>query len=137
MLEGADNPQVRPRIPAPGEVISLFTEAFGHRARLAQLELGEARDHLTVSGVLAAIAVIMGLLAGLAITLVFAALVWDSPHRTAWLLGLCGIYLTVTVAVGFILARRLRLWRPLAETKFQLDQDGDTVTRIVRSFRQP
>lgn len=137
MLEGADNPDVRPRIPPPGEVISLFTEAVGHRARLARLELGEARDHVTMSGVLAGIAAVMGLLSGLAITLVFAALVWESPQRTAWLVGLCGVYLAATAGVGFALFRRLRRWRPLAETKFQLDQDGDTLTRIVRSFRQP
>lgn len=135
MFEGADKPELRPRIPPPGEVISLFTDAVGHRAQLAQLELGEARDHVMWSGIIAAAAGVMGLLTGIALTLLFAALVWDTEHRVAWMAGLCALYAALAGGAGFLLFRRLRQWRPMAETKFQLDQDGDTFARLVRDFR--
>jgi uncharacterized membrane protein YqjE len=135
MFEGAEKTELRPRIPPPGEVISLFAEAVGHRAQLAQLELGEARDHVLWSGLIAAAAGVMGLLTGMALTLLFAALVWESEHRIAWMVGLCAAYALLAAGAGFLLFRRLRQWRPMAETKFQLDQDGDTFARLVRDFR--
>lgn len=135
MPEGAPTTDVRPRIPAPGEVLHLFSEAAGHRAQLAQLELGEARDHALVSAILAAAAGILTLLAGLALTLLAAALVWDSVHRHWWLAGLGVLYLILAGSIGYALYRRLQRWHPLAETKFQLDQDGACLARILRTFR--
>lgn len=136
MPEAASSSDVRPRIPAPGEVVSLLSEAAGHRLDLAQLELSEARDHALVSGLLAAVATVLGLLAGLAITLLIAALLWETEHRNWWLAGLCLLYLAISLGAGCALMRRLRQWRPLAETKFQLDQDGQCLNRIMNSFRR-
>ncbi|HYC70079.1 MAG TPA: phage holin family protein [Opitutaceae bacterium] len=135
MSEGAPNIEVRPRIPTPGEILSLFSEAFGHRAQLAQLELGEARDHVVGSAVLAAAATVLGLLTGVSITLLVAALVWESEHRAWWIGGLCLLYCALAGAAAYLLRRRLRQWRPLAETQFQLNQDGACVSRILRTFR--
>jgi uncharacterized membrane protein YqjE len=126
-------PAPRPQLPAPGVALALFTESVAHRAELAALELAEARDHAFGSTLLAGAAGTLVLCTGFAFTLLVAGLVWDDPHRGWWLGGLCTVYLAATLATGFILARRLRAWRPLGDTHVQLQRDYQCLSNLLKS----
>ena len=123
----------RSKLPAPGVAFSLFSESVAHRAELASVEVIEARDHALVSTLLAAGTVTLALFTGFAITLLLASLVWDSPHRVWWLVGLCVLYLGAAVLTGFSLVKRLRSWRPLSETQTQLQEDFQCLSKLIKS----
>lgn len=133
LLSALTDPKPRSRLPAPGVAFSLFSESVSHRAELASVEVGEARDHAMVSTLLAVGTVVLALFTGFAITLLFASLVWDSPHRVWWLTGLCAIYLGSAFLTGFTLVKRLRTWRPLSETTSQLNQDFQCLSQLIKS----
>jgi uncharacterized membrane protein YqjE len=133
LLSALTNPKPRPRMPAPGVAFSLFSESVAHRAELASVEVGEARDHALVSTLLAAGTVVLALFTGFAVTLLLASLVWDSPHRVWWLTGLCAIYLGSAFLTGFALVKRLRTWRPLSETTSQLHEDFQCLSQLIKS----
>jgi uncharacterized membrane protein YqjE len=113
--------------------LSLFTESVAHRTELARLELEEARDHACGSTLLAVAAGALVLFTGFAFTLLVASAVWDDPHRGWWLGGLCAAYLSAALAAGFVLAHRLRTWRPLGETQQQLQQDCQCLNQLIKS----
>lgn len=123
----------RPQFPAPGVAFSILSESASHRAELASLELGEARDHALVSTLLAAGTAALGLITGMAITLFFASLVWDGPHRIAWMVGICVVYLALTAGLAFALVRRLRSWHPLEEVQSQLQEDIQCLSKLIKS----
>jgi uncharacterized membrane protein YqjE len=129
-----DSIESRPRVPSLGTVVRLFTEALGNRADLAALELEETRTEASVSAVLVAAVLALVHFAGFAFTLTVAAVVWDSPHRTAWLAGLGAVYLVAGTIVAGLLWRRLRAWRPFAETKSQLKQDHQCLKELSKSI---
>ena len=133
LLSSLTNPKPRPRLPAPGAAFSLFSESVAHRAELASVEVGEARDHALVSTLLAASTVVLALFTGFAITLLLASLVWDSPHRVWWLIGLCAIYLGAAILTGLSLVKRLRTWRPMSETSSQLHEDFQCLSQLIKS----
>lgn len=120
-------------MPAPGVAFSLLSESVSHRAELASVEVGEARDHALVSTLLAVGTVILALFTGFAITLLLASLVWDSPHRVWWLSGLCVLYLGSAFLTGFALVKRLRTWRPMSETTTQLQEDFQCLSQLIKS----
>ena len=72
--------------------------------------------------------------AGFAFTLMVASVVWDSPHRSAWLAGLGGVYLVAGAIVAGLLWRRLRAWQPFAETKSQIKQDHQCLKELSKSI---
>lgn len=127
-------PSGRPQLPAAGVALGLFSESVAHRAKLATLELGEAREHVAVSTLLAGAAGVLALLTGFALTLLVAGLVWDLPSRPWWLGGLTAVYLTAACTAGFWFARRLRAWRPLGETQAQLQQDYQCLSHLIKSI---
>jgi len=133
LLSALTNPKPRARLPAPGVAFSLFSESVAHRAELAAVEVGEARDHALISTLLAAGTVVLALFTGFAITLLFASLVWESPHRVWWLTGLCVVYLASAFFTGFTLVKRLRTWRPLSETSTQLHEDFQCLSQLIKS----
>src|SRR5258708_7853110 len=107
--------RTQPRIPPLGETATLLNEALSHRAELTAIELDEARSHVQVSAMLGGICALLGLLGGVAFTLIVTAVVWDNPHRGWWLAGLCAVYLAGATTAGLLLRNRLRAWRPFAE----------------------
>lgn len=120
-------------MPAPGVAFSLFSESVAHRAELASVEVGEARDHALVSTLLAVGTVVLALFTGFAITLLLASLVWDSPHRIWWLTGLCLTYLASAFLTGLALVKRIRTWRPMSETTSQLQEDFQCLSQLIKS----
>jgi len=126
-------PARRPEFPAPGVALGLLSESAAHRAELAALELGEARDHALGSTLLAGAAGALMLCTGFAVTLLLASLVWDDPHRGWWLGGLSTAYLGATVAAGIRLQRRLRDWQPLHEIRRQLREDHQCLSQLLKS----
>jgi uncharacterized membrane protein YqjE len=113
--------------------LGLFSESAAHRAELAALELDEAREHVAGSGLLAGLVAVLTLFAGFAFTLLVASLVWDLPSRGWWLGGLCCLYVAAAVTAAFLLARRLRDWRPLGEIQTQLQQDYQCLSQLIKS----
>lgn len=126
-------PPPRPQLPALGEALVLFAESVAHRAELAGLEIGEARDHAFVSTVMAGFAGAFVLFTGFAFTFLVAGLVWDGPHRAVWLGALSILYLAGAVVAAVLLRRRLRTWRPLGETHLQLKQDYQCLSSLIKS----
>lgn len=122
----------RPRLPPLGAVFSLLCEAAGNRAELAGLELREAREHLVRSLVIGAFVAGFFLMSGMALTLLLAALAWNTPNREWWLAAILGFDVLVTATLFFILMRRLRDWAPLAETQHQLQRDQQCLTALLR-----
>lgn len=104
-----------------------------HRTELATIELAEARGHAQTSALLLGACAILCLFAGFTFTLTVAALVWDSPHRGAWLAGLCAGYLLGAAGAALGLRRRLQLWAPFAELRTQLQQDYHCLSRLIKS----
>jgi uncharacterized membrane protein YqjE len=94
-----------------------------HRGELAGLELREARAHVAGTLAAAGIAATLGLLGGIAGTFAIAAAVWDSPNR-GLILGLLTLaYFAAAGALAWWAVRRLKVWRPFAETIYQLRED--------------
>ncbi len=133
LLSSLISTKPRPQLPAPGVVFSLLGESLDHRRELTSLEVGEARDHALVSTLLAAGTAAFILLTGLAVTLLVASIVWDSPHRVAWMVGVCAIYGGSAIWTGSILVNRLRTWQPLKETQSQLEQDFQCLSKLIKS----
>ncbi len=124
----------RPRLPPLGEATNLLNDALSHRADLAAIELAEARAHAQLSLLLLGIAALLALLGGFALTLTLTGLVWDSPHRVAWLTGICVAYLLGAGIAGFLFHRRMQGWQPFAEIRNQLQQDHQCLIRIIKSI---
>jgi uncharacterized membrane protein YqjE len=127
------DPAGRAEFPAPRIALSLLGESLAHRAELAILELGEARDHALGSMLLAAAAAALLFSTGFAFTLLLTALVWDDPHRGWWLGGLAVAYLAAATAAGTALRYRLRRWRPLEEIRRQLQEDQRCLNQLLKS----
>jgi uncharacterized membrane protein YqjE len=134
LLGSLDPTAPRPRVPPLSEAATLLNDALSHRADLAAIELAEARAHAQASLLLLGLAALLALLGGFALTLTLTGLVWDSPHRVAWLTAMCVAYLLGAVATGFLLHRRMQAWRPFSEICHQLQQDQQCLTRLIRSI---
>ncbi len=103
---------------------------LAHRGELAAVEAGEARDHLTTSILIGAGVFALALLAGIALTFTVAAAVWHRDDRGLLLGLLTAAYLVGASGLAWALARRLRAWRPLRETRRQMRADGDCFGRL-------
>lgn len=124
----------RPRIPPLGETAALLGEAASHRSALMAIELVEARSHALVSAWLFCVAALLAFLGALSLTLILAALVWDSPYRTWWLAGIGMVHLGGAVFMGLLLRRRLQSWQPLAEIRHQLRLDHQCLSQIIKAI---
>ncbi len=109
-----------------GQVMPAFKiilDAMFHRGELATLELVEARDHAfatVIAGIGAAALVLLG---GFTATFTLAALVWDRSDR-GLILGVASVvYFLGAGLLVWLAARRIRGWKPMAETCRQLRQD--------------
>ena len=94
-----------------------------HRGELAGLELREARTHVAGTAIAAGVALALVLLGGIAGTFAIAAAVWDSPNR-GLILGLLTLaYFAGAAGLAWWTARRLKAWRPFADTDYQFHED--------------
>jgi uncharacterized membrane protein YqjE len=109
---------------SPASLPRVVIEGLIHRSQLAGLELREARTHAAGTAAAAAVAAVLVLLGGFAGTFAFAAAVWNSPHRGLILAFLTVTYFLAAAALGGWTIRRLKTWRPLAETLYQIREDS-------------
>lgn len=131
-LLGTSEP--RPHMPPLREVTTLLNDAVSHRTELAAIELAEARLHARTSALLLGMVALLSLLAGLALTLTVAGLVWESPSRAWWLAGMCALYVVGAALAGWMLRRRLQTWQPFSEIRNQLQQDHQCLIRLAQSI---
>ncbi len=113
--------------PAPRIVL----EGLMHRGQLATLEITEARDHAARTALIAVLAGVGALLAGVAAIFTLAALVW---HRDDRGLILGATTLAIVIGSGALTAwaaHRLRTWQPLAETRRQLSADRTCLENLL------
>lgn len=109
----------------------VLLRALEHRAELAGIELLEARREALAVALGGLIAAALLLLAGLALTLFWAALFWDTPYRAPALAAL-----GVLECVGALLAtaRARRAWRRcrfFEETRTQLKKDSACLREVL------
>jgi uncharacterized membrane protein YqjE len=114
-------PGARP--PVQASIPRIVVEGLAHRGELLGLELGEARTHFGVTLAFGGAGAALALLGGFAGTLAIAAAVWDRPDRGP-ILGLLTLaYFLAAAVAAWWTSQRLKTWRPLAETLFQLRED--------------
>lgn len=117
-----------PRLAASARVL---LRALGHRLDLAALEAREARVELVFFVALLGMAVAAAFLAGFTLSLLVAAIFWDTPYRVVALVCLAVAQIAAAVAgLGWVRARA-RAWRPLAETREQLRKDAECLNRFA------
>lgn len=116
-----------------GPAARVLLPALAHRGELAALEAGEAGDHLAGSLALTLGAAILTLLAGFAATFAFAAFVWAREDRGLLLSLVAGAYFLGAIGLAGFTVRRLRRWRPLAETRRQLLADQTCLRDLIPS----
>lgn len=129
-----DSIESRPRVPSLGTTVRLLSDALSNRIDLAELELDETKTQASVSALLLGVVACLVNFAGFAFTLMIAALVWDHEHRGAWLAGLGTVYLVLAAVVGLVLWKRVRDWKPFAETKSQLKQDHQCLRELTKTI---
>ncbi len=124
-----------PAGPAPlGAAGFAALNALRHRVELAALEAAEARDHAAMTAVLLASAVGLGLMAGFALTLLLAVLVWNQPWRGEALGALALLEGMAGVLCGAAVRARLRRWRPFDGISEQLRQDAQCLQKLTEPF---
>jgi len=120
-----------PPLAALSSTPRIVLDGLAHRGQLASLELAEARNHATLTTVLAVLAAALILLAGFAATFTLAALVWQREDR-GLILGLVTLaYIVGAAALGWLAVNRLTTWRPLAETRHQLSEDYSCLRQFL------
>ena len=116
-----------------GPAARIMLSGLRHRGELALLEAGEAGDHLAGSFALGLGAVVFAVLGGFAVNLALAAAIWHRDDRGLLLGVLALAELLLALGAGLLVARRLRRWRPLAETRRQLDEDCECIQGLLPS----
>ena len=97
--------------------------ALEHRAELEALELDEARGRALLAALLVAVGGAALLLAGVAITVLVAAVYWDTPQRVGAITWVVVIDVVLAAVVVTFLGVRFRNWRPFHATREQLRKD--------------
>jgi uncharacterized membrane protein YqjE len=103
---------------------------FENRAALAAVEIEEGKEVLTSAIVWLFVAMAAGLLVGLALTFLVAAVFWDTPHRVTALVVLALVELAVAVIAGAVARVRWRSWFPLEQTRAQLKKDSECLRQM-------
>jgi uncharacterized membrane protein YqjE len=107
-----------------------------HRAELASLELGEARDKALGLSVLFLIGAVATLLTGFALNLFVAALWWDTPHRLLAIGLLAGVQAAGAIGAIAVCVSRARQWNPLSETFDQLKKDTQCLHELLKNSQR-
>lgn len=116
-----------------GPAMRIVLSGLAHRGELAALEASEARDHLAGSLALGFGAAVFAVLGGFALNLALAAAVWHRDDR-GLVLGLVALAeLALATGISLACVRRVRRWRPLAETRHQLSEDCACLQQILPS----
>jgi uncharacterized membrane protein YqjE len=110
---------------------AVFVRGIDHRAELAALEMGEARDHAVGITGLFLISAVAALLTGFAINFLVAALWWDTPHRVLAIALSIAVQATIAVAAAALCVKRARVWRPLSQTIDQLKKDSQCLHELL------
>jgi uncharacterized membrane protein YqjE len=110
---------------------AVFVRGLDHRAELAALEMGEARDHAVGISGLFLISAVSALLTGFAINFLVAALWWDTPHRVLAIGLSIAVQATIAITAAVLCVRRARLWRPLPQTIDQLRKDSQCLHELL------
>lgn len=110
---------------------AVFVRGIDHRAELAALEMGEARDHAVGLSGLFLISAVGALLTGFAVNLLVAALWWDTPHRVLAISLSIGAQAAIAITAATLCVRRARLWRPLSQTLDQLKKDSQCLHELL------
>jgi len=133
MASAADTGPV-PAASTTGTLAGILARAVRNRGALAGLELREARSRAALIAVLAGTAAACALLAGLALTLLVAAIFWDTPQRVAALAWLAGIEITLMLAAALRVRRHLRSFRLFSDTRAILEADLRCLRDMVGRF---
>src|SRR5690606_23588242 len=95
---------------------SLFLRACEHRAELAALEMGEAKDEAVGLVILSVVGSVAALMSGFALNLLVAAIWWDSPSRVLAVSLALAIQVLIAVIAVVVCTTRLKRWRPFSAT---------------------
>jgi uncharacterized membrane protein YqjE len=116
-------PESSPSARSGGSWPRIAVEALVHRSELAGLEFEEARASAAMTAFIVGAAVAVALLFGMTVTFAIAAAVWARPDRGLILSLVAVAYLLGAAGLAWWASRRLKSWRPFAETIGQLRKD--------------
>lgn len=114
-----------------GPAARVVVKGLRHRGELAAIETGEAGEHLAGSLALGVGSLVFAVLGGFAVNFAVAASLWHRDDRGLLLALFAGLQLLLAVATGLLVARRLRRWHPLPETRRQLREDCECVQDLL------
>lgn len=117
------------RLGAHGD---LLLRALENRAALAALELEEAGRRLTAAAVVCTLAGVLLLIAGFGVTLLVAAIAWDTPARVPAIAWTCGLELVLALVLGGVAWTRWTNLRLLEHTRDQLTKDAACLREVIR-----
>ena len=112
------------------DTAAIVLRGLGHRARLAAVEVEEAKEESARAVVLFAGAMTAFLLAGFALNLMVAAVFWDTSYRVVAIAVLCALQVAIGVAVVLRMRHQWRSWRPFSATTDQLELDHECLDRL-------
>lgn len=107
-----------------------LARAFGTRRELALLELREAASRSAVALAVAFSAAFFFCLALVSLTVVVAAVYWDTPHRVFAVSIVAGIEALAAIVCAVWVWVSWRRWQFFQSTLDQMEQDAGCVSRI-------
>ena len=101
----------------------LLLRTLGHRLELAELEIEEARARLMRSGLLLGVTAVACVASCMALTMLVAAISWDTPYRVLSLGLLAALHVIATALAVRQVRRAWKSWQPFALTQSALAED--------------
>jgi uncharacterized membrane protein YqjE len=120
-------------ISRAGSVGRAMLDGLGHRGELFLLDLAATRARFLAVLLFCALAGGFALLAGVAVTIAYAAAVWHRPDREFLLVVAALVYLALGGGCVVLAKRLLRDWTPLADTRAQLAEDSRCLNELLSS----
>jgi uncharacterized membrane protein YqjE len=115
---------------------AIIVRGADHRAELASIELGEARDQAMGISVLFLVGAVAALLTGFALNLLIAAIWWDTPHRVLAIAIAGGVQVAISATALLVCIARARQWHPFPQTFEQLRKDTRCLNDLLNSPRR-
>ena len=112
--------------------LPILLRAFRNRAELAAIEVEEAVGMMVFLSVCGIVSAILFFLATSGVTLLVAAIFWDTPYRVAAIGIVIGVELLGMIGVVLWMCIRWRRWIPFQDTRNQIKEDSKCLSQVFQ-----